>query len=63
MIEADFLDKGITDESDIVSTDRQEIDWEREETKALWEWGRKMTQEIFNEIGERRYRNFYKCCS
>ena len=53
VIEADFLDKGITDESDIVSTDRQEIDWEREETKALWEWGRKMTQEIFNEIGER----------
>ena len=52
-IEADFLDTGLNDESDIVSTDRQEIDWEREETKTLWGWGRKLTQRIFNEIGER----------
>jgi hypothetical protein len=53
LIEADFLDRGTTDESDIVSTDRQEIDWERDETKILWEWGRKLTQQLFNEIGER----------
>lgn len=53
MIEADYLDSGTNDESDIVSTDRQEIDWERDETKSLWEWGRKRTQDIFNEIGER----------
>ncbi|HBM16114.1 MAG TPA: hypothetical protein DD381_07230 [Lentisphaeria bacterium] len=52
-IEADFLDKGSTDETDIVSTDRQEIDWDREEAKSLWDWGRKLTQKIFNEIGER----------
>jgi hypothetical protein len=53
VIEADFLDNGVTDESDIVSTDRQEIDWERLETKSLWNFGRKLTQQIFNEIGER----------
>jgi len=52
-IEADFLDKGSDDESDNISTDRQEIDWEREETKSLWEWGSKLTQKLFNEIAER----------
>ena len=52
-IEADFLDSGLSDEGDIIATDRQEIDWEREETLLLWEWGRKLTQRIFNEIGER----------
>lgn len=53
IIEADYLDKGSSDETDVVATDRQEIDWEREETKPLWEWGRKLTQKIFNQIGER----------
>jgi hypothetical protein len=53
LIEADFLDIGTNDESDIIATDRQEIDWEREETKLFWDWGRKLTQQIFNEIGER----------
>lgn len=52
-IEADYLDEGIEDGSDIVSTDRQEIDWERAEAKALWEFGRKLTQKIFLEIAER----------
>lgn len=52
-IEADYLDEGKDDESDSVSTDRQEIDWEREETKSLWQWGYKLTQKLFNEIGER----------
>lgn len=52
-IEADFLDKGKDDEGDTVSTDRQEIDWEREETRVLWDWGFKYTQELFNEIAER----------
>lgn len=52
-IEADFLDSGLSDEGDIVATDRQEIDWEREETNLLWTWGRKITQRIFSEIGER----------
>jgi len=53
VIEADFLDSGLDDESDIIATDRQEIDWEREETQALKKWGEKLTQKIFNEIGER----------
>ena len=52
-IEADFLDIGKDDEGDTISTDRQEIDWEREETKHLWDWGFKFTQKLFNEIAER----------
>jgi len=52
-IEADFLDIGKDDKSDIISTDRQEVDWEREETKSLWEWGKRKTQEIFKLIGDR----------
>ncbi|MCF7788751.1 MAG: ATP-binding protein [Prosthecobacter sp.] len=30
-IKADYLDDGIDDESDLTSTDRQELDWEKEE--------------------------------
>jgi hypothetical protein len=52
-IQADYLDEGIKDEDDMVSTDRQEIDWERPETRSLWEFGRKLTQKIFIEIAER----------
>jgi primosomal replication protein N len=43
-IEADFLDAEDDDESDIVSTDRQEIDWESPKTNALKEWGEKFAR-------------------
>lgn len=52
-IEADYLDIGRDDESDNISTDRQEIDWEREETISLWGWGAKLTQKLFDEIAAR----------
>lgn len=52
-IEADYLDSGRDDESDIVSTDRQEIDWEKADASHLWDWGSKLTQRLFNEIAER----------
>ena len=43
VIEADDLDACDDDESDLVSTDRQELDWEAERTAALREWGDKLT--------------------
>ena len=42
VVEADFLDSpdGIDpDEADLISTDRQELDWEHEATAALHVWG------------------------
>jgi hypothetical protein len=36
---ADFIDEGVDDESDRVSTDRQEIDWDDPAVHALREWG------------------------
>jgi hypothetical protein len=48
-IEADFLDVGKDDDSDLVSTDRQEIDWEEENIKPLKEWGDKLTRQILRD--------------
>jgi Histidine kinase-, DNA gyrase B-, and HSP90-like ATPase len=53
-IEADFLDEGDDDESDLISTDRQEIDWEDEATQALREWGEQVTREALRERASRR---------
>lgn len=46
---AEYIDEGTDDESDLVSTDRQEIEWESESTKPLLEWGQKKTREVLNE--------------
>ncbi len=55
-IEADFLDAEDDDESDIVSTDRQEIDWESPKTSALKKWGEKFAREAISfcatKVGE-----------
>lgn len=48
-IEADFLDEGEDDESDVIATDRQEIDWEDETTSELFEWGQKMSRTALAE--------------
>lgn len=45
MIEADYLDDGTDDESDIISTDRQEIDWERIEVEPLYKFGQRLTRD------------------
>ena len=44
-IEADYLDEGVDDESDVISTDRQEIDWEADEMKPLYEWGKRLVRD------------------
>ncbi|OZE17670.1 hypothetical protein CH262_25780 [Rhodococcus sp. 05-2255-1e] len=49
VIEADFLDSGDGDEPDRISTDRQEIDWEDEDTSALRTWGANKTRELLLE--------------
>jgi hypothetical protein len=53
-IEADFLDEGNDDESDLISTDRQEIDWEGEATQALREWGEQATRDALRARASRR---------
>jgi len=45
-IEADFVDNGCDDESDLVSTDRQEIDWEAEKVAPLKKWGEELVRKL-----------------
>lgn len=54
VIEADFLDSGTDDESDKISTDRQEIDWDDDATQALKEWGEKLTRRLLRDRTTRR---------
>lgn len=53
-VEADFLDDGADDESDLVSTDRQEIDWESPRTKELLTWGADLTRKALRDFRDRR---------
>jgi len=53
-IEADFLDDGLDDQSDLISTDRQEIDWESEKTKQLHEWGDQFARKVLRECTDRK---------
>jgi len=55
---ADFLDEGIDDESDVISTDRQELDWEKEELKELRAWGEELSRKILRECAELRGSQF-----
>lgn len=51
---ADYLDSGTDDKSDVISTDRQELDWEKEELLALREWGEEFTRDILRKCAEMR---------
>ncbi|MFD5109234.1 ATP-binding protein [Streptomyces cinereoruber] len=53
-IHADFLDEGSDDSSDVISTDRQEIDWEADVSKELREWGAKITRKALRDWAGRR---------
>jgi hypothetical protein len=53
-VEIDFLDEGSDDETDLISTDRQEIDWENPLTKPLLEWGDELTRKALREWANRR---------
>ncbi|KIC59976.1 ATP-binding protein [Microbacterium hominis] len=54
VIEADFLDDGVDDESDRISTDRQEIDWEDDSTRAFKIWGEALTRRLLRERASAR---------
>lgn len=49
VIEADFLDDGTDDASDLISTDRQEIDWENKRVTIFNTWGGNLTRRAFRE--------------
>lgn len=51
---ADFLDAGTDDESDVISTDRQELDWEKEELQELKIWGEELSRRVFRECADFR---------
>jgi hypothetical protein len=51
-IEADFLDEGVNDEADLISTDRQEIDWADEASQGLRKWGEALTRKALREWAE-----------
>lgn len=53
-IEADFLDDDSDDENDVISTDRQEIDWEHPRAKELKEWGAILTRRALREHRDRK---------
>jgi hypothetical protein len=52
-IEADFLDEGTDDESDLIATDRQEIDWESKTVALLHQWGGQLTRRLFRDWTDR----------
>lgn len=53
-IEADFLDVGVEDETDLISTDRQEFDWEDDQLSRLHDWGAELTRKALRERLDRR---------
>ncbi len=57
-IVADYIDAGTDDESDVISTDRQELDWEKEELSGLRTWGEDLTRKVLRECAELRGQQF-----
>lgn len=53
-IEADFLDDGTDDESDIISTDRQELDWDNPATSEFKQWGESLARRVLRECTDFR---------
>ena len=57
VIEADFLDEGKDDDSDIISTDRQEIDWEHDSLQEFRTWGASLTRQALRDWVKKRGRD------
>jgi len=53
-IVADYIDSGTDDESDYISTDRQELDWEKEELQDLRTWGEELSRRVMRECADLR---------
>ena len=54
VIEIDEIDDGRDADSDFISTDRQEIDWDVPEMAPLKEWGDELTRRALREWAHRR---------
>lgn len=54
VIESDAIDDGRDADSDIISTDRQEVDWEDPRMQPLLEWGQETTRRALREWAHRR---------
>lgn len=52
-IEADWIDE--VPKNDMVGTDRTSIDWNRNDTVALYEWGQKSINDWINKFAEYKY--------
>ena len=59
-VEIDYLDAGTDDESDLISTDRQEMDWEAPEVRALENWGADLTRKALRSWARRKEENTEK---
>jgi hypothetical protein len=51
---ADYLDDGSDSEGDVISTDRQEVDWEKDDLRELREWGQAMTRRVLRECSDKK---------
>jgi len=49
VIEADYLDEGQDDDSDRISTDRQEIDWSDDAAASLHAWGAALVRRLLRD--------------
>ena len=49
---ADYLDEGVDSETDVISTDRQEVDWEKDELRDLLDWGQALSRKVLRECAE-----------
>lgn len=54
VIEADYLDDGNDDDSDLIATDRQEIDWDSPRAQTLLRWGDRVTRDALLERANAR---------
>jgi hypothetical protein len=54
VIEADYLDDATDTKSDVISTDRQEIDWNHTACQELLNWGQELARKVLTECTEYR---------
>ena len=52
-IVADYIDEWDEDQKDCISTDRQELDWEKAELAELREWGEELTRKLLRDCAEK----------
>ncbi len=56
-IHADFLDDHVDDDEDIISTDRQELDWDTDTVQPLRQWGDELSRRLLRDWAKRKQKN------